>query len=417
MSLKAHRQQEKLLKQARKKADPTPTLREVFKLYQSGNLKLALKVCQAMLSVHRRHPELLSLTGSIYLDLGQTRQSVQYLQATTKILPDDPQTHYNLGTALAANGELDAAISSHHHALQLKPHYPEALFNLANTYRQLDQTKIALTHYQNTLNLAPHYPGAATNLASCLLELGQPQQAFEASESALQLNPTDRDALAFKAIAAREVGDRTTADTILCMDEVIQARQLDAIDNSTSLATFNQALATHVLSHPTLKPATQHIATQGGQQTGNLALEPKGPIAQLEAMIIAAYDSYLTTLKRETNHFYIQQIPTLRKIDIWGTVLDSLGYQAAHMHRNAWISGVYYVQLPNIMRDTNTHPSGWIEFGRPPDYFSCAIAEDVRLFEPREGQMLLFPSFIYHRTIPFKSTEQRISIAFDLLSH
>ena len=41
---------------------------------------------------------------------------------------------------------------------------------------------------------------------------------------------------------------------------------------------------------------------------------------------------------------------------------------------------------------------------------------DANKFEPREGRMLMFPSFEFHRTIPFESSEQRISIAFDLLA-
>jgi hypothetical protein len=38
-----------------------------------------------------------------------------------------------------------------------------------------------------------------------------------------------------------------------------------------------------------------------------------------------------------------------------------------------------------------------------------------RLFEPREGQMLVFPSFEFHRTIPFENSQQRINIGLDLL--
>jgi hypothetical protein len=29
--------------------------------------------------------------------------------------------------------------------------------------------------------------------------------------------------------------------------------------------------------------------------------------------------------------------------------------------------------------------------------------------------LLLFPSYFYHRTLPFRSAEQRISIAFDVV--
>jgi hypothetical protein len=39
----------------------------------------------------------------------------------------------------------------------------------------------------------------------------------------------------------------------------------------------------------------------------------------------------------------------------------------------------------------------------------------VKAFRPEEGLMMVFPSYFYHRTIPFEAVEQRISIAFDVL--
>jgi uncharacterized protein (TIGR02466 family) len=98
------------------------------------------------------------------------------------------------------------------------------------------------------------------------------------------------------------------------------------------------------------------------------------------------------------------------------TVLGAQGHQASHMHRAAWISGVYYAKLPDVMHSGVTGNAGWIEFCRPPDEFNCKATHDVHLIEPKEGLMVLFPSYLYHRTIPFESEDLRISIAFDLLA-
>ena len=43
-------------------------------------------------------------------------------------------------------------------------------------------------------------------------------------------------------------------------------------------------------------------------------------------------------------------------------------------------------------------------------------AEAVRLIKPEEGLLLLFPSYFYHRAVPFESTDVRVSIAFDVLA-
>ncbi|MFA9421476.1 MAG: putative 2OG-Fe(II) oxygenase [Gammaproteobacteria bacterium] len=416
MSSKKRGQKKTLQKKSGRSDRPAQILNEALRLYQSGNLKLSLRKCQLLLAAHPKHTDALNLVGSIYMGLGQTQASVNCLRSAVKILPNSSQAHFNLGTALAANSELAQAISSQRRALELKPDYPDALYNLGNAYRQNGELETAISSYRNALDLAPDYPGAATNLASSLLKLSRPSEALEAVNAALKHHPGDRDALAFKAIAASEVGDPDTSASILSMDRIIIQKDFDAPAGFQDLAEFNKALVTHVLSHPTLTREPANVATRHGQQTENLALEPRGPIAQLQDMIIEAYDEYMSSVSRETEHPYIRQVPNLSKIDIWATVLDRMGHQTAHMHRNAWISGVYYVQLPDVMHGANESRSGWIEFGRPPDEFPCTVEHEVRMFEPREGRMFMFPSFEFHRTIPFESSQQRISIAFDLLA-
>jgi tetratricopeptide (TPR) repeat protein len=415
MKPRKNKRRKKLKSKPGKKQNPSLVLNEALALYRSGKLKLALGKCQSVLADHPRHSDAFNLGGIIYMDLGQTKQSVNFMRSVAEILPDSSKAHFNLGTALTANGELTEAISSQRRALELKPDYADALFNLGNAYRQTGESKSAILSYRSALDLAPDYPGAATNLASSLLHLGQPRDALDASNQALRHFPGDRDALAFKAIAATEAGDPDLAASILSMDRLIRTEDFDQAVGFQNMAEFNKALAAHVLSHPTLTREPHNVATRHGQQTENLALEPKGPITQLEEMIITAYDKYMSTASGSAGHPYMRLIPNLGKIDIWGTVLDRMGHQAAHMHRNAWISGVYYVQLPDVMHGANEARSGWIEFGRPPDEFPCTVDHEVRNFEPREGRMFMFPSFEYHRTIPFESSEQRISIAFDLL--
>jgi hypothetical protein len=39
----------------------------------------------------------------------------------------------------------------------------------------------------------------------------------------------------------------------------------------------------------------------------------------------------------------------------------------------------------------------------------------VHRLQPREGRLLIFPGYFFHNTIPFVSTQRRISIAFDLI--
>ena len=67
--------------------------------------------------------------------------------------------------------------------------------------------------------------------------------------------------------------------------------------------------------------------------------------------------------------------------------------------------------MPKIKND-----EGRIEFSlRGPNY---PIIDNTKLkkisFRPKESSSIIFPSSLFHRTIPFDDDEDRISIAFDL---
>jgi len=95
--------------------------------------------------------------------------------------------------------------------------------------------------------------------------------------------------------------------------------------------------------------------------------------------------------------------------------MRSAGHQLPHVHPSAWLSGVYYAQLPGAVSEQDADQAGWIEFGRPPDKLAGGSSFPVRRFAPHEGRMFIFPAFLYHQTVPFVSDEPRISLAFDVV--
>jgi hypothetical protein len=93
-------------------------------------------------------------------------------------------------------------------------------------------------------------------------------------------------------------------------------------------------------------------------------------------------------------------------------VLRQQGHQAPHLHPSGWLSGVYYVALPQVGQGSE---DGWIEFGIPP----CELADETglprRRLQPRVGELTTFPSYLYHRTVPHAGSAPRISLAFDVV--
>ena len=132
-----------------------------------------------------------------------------------------------------------------------------------------------------------------------------------------------------------------------------------------------------------------------------------------ETLIREAVADYLERLPEDSDHPFVAARPDEWKLTIWGVVLDRAGCQGTHLHPTGWLSGVYYVRIPKSIGTASQE--GWIEFGRPPASIGCHTEHETIRVQPEAGRMVLFPSYFYHHTVPFKSEGTRISIAFDLM--
>jgi hypothetical protein len=71
------------------------------------------------------------------------------------------------------------------------------------------------------------------------------------------------------------------------------------------------------------------------------------------------------------------------------------------------------VALPESVDDKEGR-QGWIKFGEP--NFEAGLKNPVRRVEqPRAGTLVLFPSYMWHGTVPFHSSQSRTTIAFDVV--
>ena len=76
----------------------------------------------------------------------------------------------------------------------------------------------------------------------------------------------------------------------------------------------------------------------------------------------------------------------------------------------AWLSGVIYLQVQNL----SNQEEGSIElslWGR--NYLMLNKSHPKRRYHPKNGHIILFPSSLFYRTIPFHSNEERLCFAFD----
>jgi len=95
----------------------------------------------------------------------------------------------------------------------------------------------------------------------------------------------------------------------------------------------------------------------------------------------------------------------------WSVRLRSNGRHTNHVHPQGWISSAFYVSLPQRAQG-EPEDAGWFTLGSPDDRLGLEL-EPWRKIQPREGQLVLFPSWMWHGTVPFRDGE-RLTVAFDV---
>src|SRR5690606_15878519 len=97
----------------------------------------------------------------------------------------------------------------------------------------------------------------------------------------------------------------------------------------------------------------------------------------------------------------------------WSVRLRRDGFHLNHVHSEGWISSCYYVGLPTVIAD-ETRKEGWIKFGETG--FDLGEREMIeRMVRPEVGKLILFPSYLYHGTVPFVDESPRTTVAFDVV--
>ena len=152
-------------------------------------------------------------------------------------------------------------------------------------------------------------------------------------------------------------------------------------------------------------------SVRGGTQTDRqLFFHPHPAIQQLRAKVTDAIADWRAQLPTHADGHPLLGPPRdkpIRFAGSWSVRLAGAGHHAPHTHTHGWISSAFYVALPDL-----DEPQGWLALGTPPPELGLALSP-YRTVEPRPGRLVLFPSTMWHATIPFDAGT-RLTVAFDV---
>ena len=409
--------------------------------------------------------------GHAQIALEAGLEAVTLFERARHLAPGNAEILMGLTAARMAAGQPQLAVSELEAVLEAAPLWIEGHLQLAQLRSILGQTKLTASLDQAISRLPRE---ASLWLALCDLHLRREayQDLLEATGRAANAGVADGDVDFYRAIAAGELGDRQADERL--SDGAISANPALAIWRIRHL--FRQGKVTEALplidrelrserSHavwpyaaaawrltgdprggwledrPGLVTVTDITAAvapmdplvdrlralhersgqymdqsvRGGTQTdGPLFSRIDPEIQKLRAAVVAAVERYLAQLPPpDPNHPLLAPARDrrIRFSGSWSVRLGAGGSHANHVHPKGWISSALYISLPGRQAG-EPDDAGWLILGEPQAELGVDLPPHTKI-EPKIGQLVLFPSWMWHGTRPFAGGE-RLTVAFDI---
>jgi tetratricopeptide (TPR) repeat protein len=285
-----------------------------------------------------------------------------------------------------------------------------AILGAAGALSQLGRHDQALLGLDQALIRHPDSIALYRQSAATALEARDPQRAAAMAERTLTLAPLDQYGLALLGTAWRMLDDER-GELLNGYDELIAVFDLKPPAGFSSMADFNGELAAWLNRiHPRTRAPLNQTLRGGSQTRGQLFGAGHELVESLKARIAEAMQSYIADAGTDALHpFRRRKAKGFRFTGSWSSRLGDQGFHVNHVHPEGWISSCYYVEVPEAVQN-ETRREGWIKFGEP----SFAIGlSPRRAIQPAAGRLVLFPSYVWHGTIPFHGASPRLTIAFD----
>ena len=132
-------------------------------------------------------------------------------------------------------------------------------------------------------------------------------------------------------------------------------------------------------------------------------------IATLAAFFLAQAENYARHISVDLS------MVSLAMGKIWLNINPKHSYHGEHMHSDAFISGVYYIQTPHASGNTLFRdPRAATAFCRLPFAENTPRNANAITVNPRPGLLIMFPGWLTHSVEQNHSDDDRISLAFNI---
>ncbi|WP_342316561.1 putative 2OG-Fe(II) oxygenase [Lysobacter sp. FW306-1B-D06B] len=366
------------------------------------------------------HQALAALQSNLF-DRESLQEGLQHALHALRLDPSLAEAHRNAAILARKLGDAAGAEAYARRALELAPGDVETVNTLGEQLQLNRKTDEAVRVYAHALDAGVESPLLRRQHGIALLHDDRADAARTTLAHALRQAPDDQRAIAHLGVAMAQ-DDAARATQWLGLHRHVHAIALPTPEGFADADAFHVALADDIRRHSQQRWEPAGLAARNAYLSGDLLADRTPAIVGFEQRLREAIDAFLARCREARagdaasgeEDVFLRNVPARYRMHVWATQAAERGFIDTHIHEDSWLSGAYYVELPPAIGDDDATHAGWIEFGRPFANLPSPPDTALRRVRPQVGTLLLFPSYLFHRTLPYAGEGERISISFDL---
>ena len=373
----------------------------------SGNYEKARRLYESLLSQNPKNTLFLGNLGNIYLDLGFLDKAEQCFVNCLEVDSHNYNVSLSLATVLQSKSEFSESLDILNKLLENKSYKTQANFSdlnyrIAELYRSMgaEYAQKAISHYKSSDN-----PLSDSHRLELIYTNEDEDKFLKAEEEIIKKGVATPLLAAVQSHAA--VRYSKNDENLFCKDpfKFIHHSSLTEDDG------FNSSLTLNLLTlQSKLDSVNQSLLRKGKQSAGNFLLSKDPNVVLIRDIILKRIDHYRSLFVGKTDAF-ISKWPEKYELHGWVIDIRKGGSLGGHMHKLGWLSGSIYLKIPTVSSSSEGNIVFSLNGGGYPTGSKIFPEKELDI---KTGDIVLFPSSVFHSTLPFDSDENRVTLAFDI---
>lgn len=274
------------------------------------------------------------------------------------------------------------------------------------------EPEVALDLARRATSLAPTNARVQLTHAQALIAIGDASMASLQLEQLRARHPNDQLAIALQATAWRLLGDPRYA-SLYDYDRFVGVYRVEAPAGWSGLPSYLADLSAALRESHWFATHPFGQSLRGGSQATDLLVSTNEVIAALPRLLEPCIDRFIASLGAGDDPLRRRRTGAHRFAGMWSVLLKPQGHHVQHIHQLGWVSSAFYVESVSRSEAEDPGRQGWFKLGEPGTRTARPLPPE-RMVKPEPGMLVLFPSYMWHGTVPFGAGE-RLSVAFDVV--